>query len=207
MRRKDRELNIFSMSALDLFASAMGAFILVMLVLMPFYLKTTPVPPEMPQCPTPEPVPECPVCPTPDPIPDCEPTVVEVPVVRDKLLVVQMIWKKRVDMDLYVTTPDGKFWYSQRTISGAPGDLAVDDLHGHESRASEIWLSHDPTPGNYEVCFKYHTRRKDKGRADVWGVLYKPTGPINLERKTLSEGEKQCVIKFRIDNELNFRRL
>ena len=40
MRRKNREINIFSMSALDLFASAMGAFILIAVVALPYYLKT-----------------------------------------------------------------------------------------------------------------------------------------------------------------------
>ncbi len=39
MRKRNREINIFSMSALDLFASAMGAFILIMLILMPYYLN------------------------------------------------------------------------------------------------------------------------------------------------------------------------
>src|SRR5690606_21825283 len=37
MRRPSRELNIFSISALDLFASAMGAFILIAVILFPYY--------------------------------------------------------------------------------------------------------------------------------------------------------------------------
>ena len=36
---RNRELNIFSMSALDLFASALGAFILISIVLMPYFLR------------------------------------------------------------------------------------------------------------------------------------------------------------------------
>lgn len=40
MKRKNREINIFSMSALDLFASAMGAFILIAVIALPYYLKT-----------------------------------------------------------------------------------------------------------------------------------------------------------------------
>ena len=39
MKRRDRSLNVFSISALDMFASALGAFILIMLILMPYYLK------------------------------------------------------------------------------------------------------------------------------------------------------------------------
>lgn len=40
MIRRNREINIFSMSVLDLFASALGAFILLTLILLPYYLKT-----------------------------------------------------------------------------------------------------------------------------------------------------------------------
>jgi len=40
-RQKSREINIFSMSALDLFASALGAFILITVVALPYYLNTT----------------------------------------------------------------------------------------------------------------------------------------------------------------------
>ena len=37
MKKRNRELSIFSMSALDLFASALGAFILITIVLLPFF--------------------------------------------------------------------------------------------------------------------------------------------------------------------------
>lgn len=39
MRRPSRQLNIFSMSAIDLFASAMGAFVIIAVILFPYYLK------------------------------------------------------------------------------------------------------------------------------------------------------------------------
>ena len=37
MKKRSREISIFSMSALDLFASALGAFILITVVLLPFF--------------------------------------------------------------------------------------------------------------------------------------------------------------------------
>ncbi len=37
MKKRSREVSIFSMSALDLFASALGAFILITIVLLPFF--------------------------------------------------------------------------------------------------------------------------------------------------------------------------
>ena len=42
MKNRSREINIFSMSALDLFASALGAFILIAIVLMPYFLRVDP---------------------------------------------------------------------------------------------------------------------------------------------------------------------
>lgn len=41
MRRPDRTLNIFSLSALDLFASAMGTFVLIAILLFPYYQKNS----------------------------------------------------------------------------------------------------------------------------------------------------------------------
>ena len=46
MKRRYRESSIFNMSALDLFASALGAVILIMVILLPYYLKTAFLSPE-----------------------------------------------------------------------------------------------------------------------------------------------------------------
>ena len=43
MRRRNREISIFSMSALDLFASALGAFILLTIVMFPYFPNISPV--------------------------------------------------------------------------------------------------------------------------------------------------------------------
>jgi NACalpha-BTF3-like transcription factor len=40
MRRPSRQINIFSISALDLFASAMGAFVIIAIILFPYYMKS-----------------------------------------------------------------------------------------------------------------------------------------------------------------------
>ena len=40
MKRRNREISIFSMSALDLFASALGAFILIAIVMFPYFPNT-----------------------------------------------------------------------------------------------------------------------------------------------------------------------
>lgn len=44
MKRRPREINVFSLSAIDLFACAMGAFILLSLILFQYYLKAQQIP-------------------------------------------------------------------------------------------------------------------------------------------------------------------
>ena len=44
MKRRSREINVFSLSAIDLFACAMGAFILLSLILFQYYLKAQQIP-------------------------------------------------------------------------------------------------------------------------------------------------------------------
>lgn len=41
MKRRSREINVINMSALDLFASGMGVFVLIAVIAMPYYLKTS----------------------------------------------------------------------------------------------------------------------------------------------------------------------
>ena len=77
MKQRSREINIFSISALDLFASALGAFILMSIVFMVFFKMTAqtpapPAPPE-PQAEAP-PLPECPEVPAPEPVECPEPS-------------------------------------------------------------------------------------------------------------------------------------
>lgn len=45
MKKKNKEISVFSMSAIDLFCSALGAFMVIALIAMPYYMKqnqTTP---------------------------------------------------------------------------------------------------------------------------------------------------------------------
>ena len=71
MKQRSREINIFSISALDLFASALGAFILLSLVFVVFFTMTAKTP--APAAPDPAPT-QCPELPTPPAVECPEPT-------------------------------------------------------------------------------------------------------------------------------------
>lgn len=45
MQRRNREITIFNLSAIDLFCSGMGAIMVLMVLLMPYYKKTSPTKP------------------------------------------------------------------------------------------------------------------------------------------------------------------
>lgn len=50
MRRKNREISVFSLAAIDLFCSGMGAVMVVMVLLMPYFRRTAPpAPPKLSQ--------------------------------------------------------------------------------------------------------------------------------------------------------------
>ncbi|MDE0597400.1 MAG: hypothetical protein OSB65_19335, partial [Roseibacillus sp.] len=70
MLRRNREIVIFNLSAIDLFCSGMGAVMVLMVLLMPYYRKTDPVPtPEPPTIVVTPPGPPVPTPPKPQPTP------------------------------------------------------------------------------------------------------------------------------------------
>ncbi|SDX32831.1 hypothetical protein [Marinobacter mobilis] len=211
MRRKDRELNIFSMSALDLFASALGAFILITLILIPYYLKQGPQEEPVPlECPIPEPAPECPVCPPPTPIPECPPPTPAEVRIADNLLIMQMSWSQRADVDMHVKTPDGEYNYQRVSIPGAPGRFTLDNRSGGtaERPALEIWMAYNPTPGTYEICYNLYSTGQARLPVRVGGRLDKPHGPVVLPPTEIRQTDRQyCVLKFSIDSEFNYTQI
>ena len=78
MRVTRREISIFNVSTIDLFASALGAFMVVSFVLLPYFPNTSIAPPE-PDPPPPVPDPPAPAAPAPAPPAPPEPANPEAP--------------------------------------------------------------------------------------------------------------------------------
>jgi hypothetical protein len=81
MKRRNNNVEVFSVAAIDLFASAMGAFMLLMLISIPYFgnLSTNPIKecPVQQICPV---CPEVPACPElPDPSPPTQPQLTKIP--------------------------------------------------------------------------------------------------------------------------------
>ena len=176
MKKKNREITVFSLSALDLFCSAMGVFMILCFILFPYYGKKAPEP--QPQPPAPAPLPPAP---HPEPEPRPEPKVI----VKEKLipsLTIALHWEHRLrdtsgrespywsavtcdDVDLFVQAPSenepGKMLLYGRNTSSHPGSPArflVDSMRG----GGEVWIHPKVTPGRYKVFYSIAKKTSDR---------------------------------------------
>ena len=184
MKKRSREINVFSVSALDLFASALGAFILMSLIFMVFFTMTArdaeqaePVQAAVPECEAPAPV----AIPVPEPaqcdavevaLQQCEAQVASsVPAaelaqcdaeraalaeqLRQTFVLVIASWSSTDDVDLHVVDPLGReYYYADDTHPGSPASLAEDNVNGP---GNEVWLHPSADPGRYLVCYKLYS--------------------------------------------------
>ena len=201
MKKRLKEINIFSMSVVDLFACALGSFILIALILFPYYLKSDPVPcpvcppsacPICEECPPPCPeVPECPVCP---------PQSVE----KKDYLLVLMSWESRDDVDMYIKDPTGAVYNYQNTeYAHSPAKFAEDNLTGP---GNEIWI-HPPevTPGIYEVSYHYYAQRSSSVLVEEAKIVTQENLYSIPNCRLIREGERQLVATINVDRARNIR--
>lgn len=208
MRRKSREINIFNMSALDLFASALGAFILIALVLFPFFpnitdkdlrellaeaqRKVTEVRQELTETKSELATTNQELTNTQNELADAKQEL------RKKFLLVMMTWGRRGDVDLYVRDPQGRiYFYKNKIISGSNAAMEVDNIHGP---GNEIWLHPQATPGDYEICYHYYEDR-NSGSVQVKGAYITPGGRREFPSVTLAKYEMRQIATININSE------
>jgi len=224
MRRRNKEINIFSMSALDLFASAMGAFILIAVVALPYYLKTdknlllankklkkqVAVLEESLE-----------VCRHDNDVLTQKNTTLTAEneqldkdvgscqkKLKETFIAVVMQWPNdRIDIDLYVIDPEGnKFYYKQHNrnrehYSGSLAKLSKDTIVGP---GVEVWEIPVATKGNYEV--KYHFHPGQGGReltAKISGNIYTNKGSHAISDVSLKYDKWESVAVINIDADGN----
>jgi hypothetical protein len=170
MRRPLRNIEIFSMSVLDMFASALGCFIIISVLLFPYYnqerilertkeeIKTTDAKIEdirsgiqKSQQKDHEQKDELKrLVSVAASLEECRATNAACRRALAKTyLVIAIEWKQRCDVDLYVTDPQGhKFYYAQKTFPGSEGELSFDMLDGP---GIELWQNPAALQGDYLV--------------------------------------------------------
>ncbi|MCG5539352.1 hypothetical protein [Halorhodospira sp. 9622] len=182
MRRKSREISIFGVSTLDIFASAMGVFMLIAVVLFPYYMKNSralelrdealaEAEAQAAEAERQERRAEAAEQETEQQRERAEAAEEETEQERERAeaaeeelkethLQVAITWEwgdgieSEDDIDLYLVDPSGNvFKHDQRTHPGVPGKLLVDTLH---TPGGEIWSAARADPGVYTACIARH---------------------------------------------------
>jgi hypothetical protein len=129
MKRRNREINIFSISALDIFASAMGVFMLMALIALPSLYKTDSAEGEN--------------------LPGAKGGGAPI----DTFLMVVISWTTKADIDLYVTDPKRNIYsFQNKTYEGDVAELSVDaNTTNEEEGGVEMFTTTKALPGDYDI--------------------------------------------------------
>lgn len=207
MRRRNREINIFSMSALDLFASALGAFILISIVIFPYFGNISPVDPEslrqrlrevrrqLAQT-------QSELAHTQSQLEQATEREAELrsALARERLkfVLVTISWTRRDDVDLHVVDPSGReYAYNARSHSGSAARFEEDATRGP---GNEVWLHPRAEPGEYVIYYNLFSGTGDG--VQVRGAVIYATGREDLVTTRLDEeGEKVRIATIVVDRD------
>lgn len=225
MKRPSREINIFNISALDLFASALGAFIIVAIIIFPYYMKNSDAVQRLQQLDQEN----------RENLARMEALQREAETARQQLQQCQqqssntqsqhdalrsqlrqciqkmsstfiafvMKWgTKDHDVDLHIVDPMGREFYykkpnrQQRDFPDSVAELSVDTIQGP---GVEIWEQPQAPPGEYKVYFNFFAQNGNPSGTIAEGTLYYRDGTRKLPAVTLRRaGEKPLVATIRV---------
>lgn len=212
MRRKNREINIFSISALDLFASAMGAFLLIAVMALPYYLKVDKdiikknkqlekalkqVQSDLEQ--------------TKQKLAQCEDVRKKQEKQAQKMQKelsktfcdINMSWEssKEQDIDMYVIDPDGRSYaYNNRRYSGSDAMFTVDSKG--VTKGAEVWITSELQSGEYKIYYRYYS---GKGPLNVNGRVFTKSFTTDLPVVSMRtpSSEKRLIAVIKVDDSGN----
>ena len=221
MKRRSRDINIFSISTLDLFASALGTFILITLVLFPYFPNTGDSPERisevreemrsaleaaetqnraaagrLAQCQASIPTVDSAASGMAEALEMCR-AALEV-----TFVIVVISWATSDDdVDLHVVDPAGnEYSYEARSF---PGSNAVFEEDSTVGPGNEIWQSLAARPGTYQVYVNMFNK-SSADAASVRGFILHQNGREQLRDTTLtSTGQKPLVATFTVDTDGN----
>lgn len=209
MRRPDRNIEIFSMSVLDMFASALGAFIMCAIILFPYYQETKEFEKNIEKTQEAIRKSEEDLKAAKQRVKTDEDTQLQLQqqlraaqtstAVLDQcradatacraslnktFLVVSIEWLERCDVDLYVRDPRGnEYYYGNKTFPGSDAELSLDMTDGP---GIEVWQISVATPGIYEISYQPLGGQSDT--ATVKGASMDRSGRHELPTKAMRCG-------------------
>ncbi len=211
MKPRNREINIFNLSMLDVISGAMAAFLIIMVVLIPYYKKESidyqAIIDRLQQT----------VASLRQDVAEAQEQARQTQAEAERqrrraedlarqlaktFLVLYVRWDTRDDVDLHLVDPSGaEFWFRQKTVPGRPGELSEDNINGP---GNEVWEIRDAPPGDYKVYIKLFAVKDRRKPVVVKGRLFhrddsNPMPETRLARK----GQKEHVATISVDREGN----
>lgn len=184
MRRRSREISVFNLSMLDVIAGAMAAFLILVVILLPYYDKTTIDHQAEIQSLTQA----LAAAETAQRDAQTQAAQAQQDAARQQaraeglarqlartFLVLYVRWDTHDDIDLHVIDPSGaEFWWNEhKRIPGRPGELSEDAILGP---ANEVWEIRDAPPGDYRIEVNLFAIRDTRKPVVVKGRVFHRDG-------------------------------
>lgn len=216
MQRRNREINIFNLSMLDVISGAMGAFLIVMVILLPYYKKESI---DYQQEITHARAAEAAAQRTVQEAKAAQRAAEEKSQAIEKslqsaqaeanqnrqradaatqqlaktFLLVHIQWDTKLqDVDLHVIDPTGtEFSYQHRTYPGRPGALSVDSQFGP---GNEVWSNPSAMVGEYRVYANLYNHNGVNETPTVTGSVIHRDGSTALPPTRLSARQQKFLV-------------
>lgn len=216
MKRRNREINIFNLSMLDVICGAMGAFLIIMVILLPYYKKESiDYQKELKLARAAEDTARQ----TAQAAQAAQRTAEESLSAAEKsmraaeaeadqsrqranaatqqlaktFLLVHIQWDtKYQDVDLHVVDPSGtEFSYEHKTHPGNPGELSVDSQFGP---GNEVWSNPSAAVGDYRVFAELYNLHGVNDTPTVTGSVIHRDGSSALPPTRLSVKQQKYLV-------------
>lgn len=216
MKRRNREINIFNLSILDMITGAMGAFLIIMIILLPYYKKETiDYQQELQQARAAEETARIAVQAAQTAQRAAEETArkaeeltraaqadaqqnsqradAAAQQLAKTFLLVHIQWDtKYQDVDLHVVDPSGtEYSYEHRAYPGRPGVLSVDSQFGP---GNEVWSSPSASPGSYRVYANLYNTHGVNDTPTVTGSVIHRDGSTALPPTPLPLRQQKYLV-------------
>jgi hypothetical protein len=215
MRPRQREIATLSVSMLDLIAGAMAAFLILMVILLPYYQQDSVNAEqriaELRQAVT---TAQAAQAAAEADAHSAQAQAAQAQAEAERLqarveglarqlartfLVLYVRWDTHDDIDLHLTDPSGaEFWWNNaKTIPGRPGELSEDTIVGP---GNEVWEIRDAPPGDYRAEVRLYQIRDARKPVVVQGRLFHRDGSDVFPAVQLSQqGQREPIATVRVD--------
>ncbi|MBF0229868.1 MAG: hypothetical protein HQK63_09830 [Desulfamplus sp.] len=216
MKPRNREINIFNLSMLDVISGALGAFLIIMIVLFPYYKKdaidyqrdvqqlTQQLQQIQQQVDEAQKKIETAQNEAEHAKAENEQTRQQLESAQRQLaktfLVIYIRWSTKLqDIDLHVVDPSGaEFSFQNKTIMGRPGELSEDSIVGP---GNEVWELFNAPVGNYQVYANLYDTRGNNEIPIINGRVIFRDGSRKLRGIQLTSHGKMLMAEITVNQD------